>query len=105
MPLFQKVGGSTHWRHSRPEKKAARDTFDNRVILGPCWAITHMQCQDHGTRERVQGRWLSAVWASRIRWVSKAIKDTQAQRREGQRQALKTRLARRFATGEADLPF
>lgn len=31
MPLFQKVGGSTHWRHSRPEKKAARDTFDKRA--------------------------------------------------------------------------
>ena len=24
MPLFQKVGGSTHWRHTQPEKKATQ---------------------------------------------------------------------------------
>ena len=105
MPLFQKVGGSTHWRHSRPEKKAARDTFDKRVILGPRWAITHMQCQDHGVREQVQGRWLSAVWASRIRWASKAIKDSQVERREWRRKALKMRINERFSTGHPDVPF
>lgn len=105
MPFFQKAGGSTHWRHSRPEKKATRDTFDQRVILGPRWGITHMQCLDHGTRERVQGRWLSAVWASRIRWASKAIRDSQAQRREWRRTSLKRRITERLSTGEADVPF
>lgn len=104
-PRIQKVGSGTRWRYSQPEKKALRDPFDKRVILGPRWAITHMQCQDHGPRQRVQGRWLSAVWASRIRWVSKAIKYTQAHRRDWQCQALKTRLARRFSSGESDLPF
>lgn len=94
-----------NWHYSHPEKKAARDTFDNRVILGPRWAITHMQCQDHGVREKVQGRWLSAVWASRIRWVSQAIKESQAQRHERRRKALKMRLKERFPTGHPDVPF
>lgn len=105
MPFIQLVGGSQRWRHATPTKKAARDTFDKRVILGPRWDITHMQCQDHGTRERVQGRWLSAVWASRIRWASKAIRDSQAKRREWRRKALKRRITERFSTGEPDVPF
>lgn len=32
-----------NWHYSHPEKKAARDTFDNRVILGPRWTLTHQR--------------------------------------------------------------
>jgi len=88
-----------------PSKKAMPCTFDKRVTIGPRLGPRHMTCHEEGPREKVQGRWLSAIWASRIRWVSKAIRNTQAQRRAWRRQVLKIRLQQRFATGHKDLPF
>lgn len=105
MPFIPLMGGSQRWRHTTPLKKATRDTFDKRVTIGPRLGPRHMACHDEGPREKVQGRWLPAIRASHIRWVSKAIKDAQTQRREWRRQALKIRIDQRFATGHTDLPF
>lgn len=105
MPFIQLISGSQRWRHADPTKKAVRDYFDKRVTIGPKLGPTHMTCHDEGPREKVQGRWLSAIRASHIRWVSKAIKDSQAARNQERRRAMKMRLNMRFSTRHADLPF
>lgn len=105
MPFIQLISGRQRWRYAAPMKKATRDTFDKRVTIGPLLGPRHMTCHDEGPREKVQGRWLPAIRASHIRWVSKAIKDPQAERNQGRRRALKMRLNERFSTRYADLPF
>jgi hypothetical protein len=105
MPSTKRTRGRPRWRHAQVTKQAHRDTFDTHVTIGPMLGPRHMTCHDEGPREKVQGRWLSARRASYIRWVSKAIRDTQAERRKWRRQALKLRIDQRFATGYANLPF
>lgn len=105
MPQYKKVSGGTYWRYKKPMKRAKHDKFDTRIVRGPSWDFKHQSCSWIGPREQVQGRWLSAIWASRIRWVSKVIKDPQSRQRELARWCLKDRISRRFATGDPDLPF
>jgi hypothetical protein len=74
------------------------------VIIGPRWDIWNVQCQWHGERECVQGRWLSGLWASRIQWDRRVIKDSQSERRRLALLQKKWRINERFATC-GDLPF
>jgi hypothetical protein len=93
------------WRKQHPLRKARPDPCEPAVILGPHWAIKQDKWVYLGAREQVQGRWLSALWASRIRWASKAIKYSQAKRREWLLSMMRSRIKERFATSDKDLPF
>jgi hypothetical protein len=93
------------WRKQHPLRKARPCSSEPTVILGPHWVIKQDKCAYIGSREQVQGRWLSALWASRIRWASRAIKYSQAKRREWLLSMMRSRIKERFATSDKDLPF
>jgi hypothetical protein len=102
---FWVVPRALRWKKQPPLRKAQPASCDCTVLIGPHWQYKQDKWSYLGARERVQGRWLSAIWASRIRWVSKSIKHSQGQRRAWRLSMLRSRIKERFTTSDKDLPF
>jgi hypothetical protein len=102
---FWVVPRALRWKKQPPLRKAQPASCDCTVLIGPHWQYKQDKWSYLGARERVQGRWLSAIWASRIRWVSKSIKHSQGQRRAWRLSMMRSRIKERFTTSDKDLPF